>query len=102
MYVITSEFQKNLLICLKSSNLAFEGQKRPCHSRPTVAPNTVEKLGIELSFSSSLDTHEDSRQNETLLGYHPTFSVQPKIQPFEISNFQMKHPVHPFKSVNTM
>ena len=38
--------------------------------------DTVKKLAIDLSFSSSLDTLEDSRKNETLLGYHPTFSVK--------------------------
>ena len=31
-----------------------------------------------------------------------TLEVQPKVQPFEISIFQMKHPVHPFKLVTPL
>ena len=68
-------FKKNVLFVLKVVTWALKAKKWPCHPRPTVAPNTDEKLGIELSFSSSLDTLLDSRKNETLLGYHPTFSV---------------------------
>ena len=78
MYVITHEFQKNVQFVLKVVIWALKAKKWPCRLSLTVAPNTVQKLGIELSFSSSLVALEDSRQNETLLGYHPTFSVQCK------------------------
>ena len=68
-------FKEIVQFVLKVVIWPLKAKKWPCHSRPTVAQNTVEKLGIELSFSSSLDTLEDSRKNETLLSYHPTFSV---------------------------
>ena len=68
-------FKKNVGFVLKVVIWALKAKKWPCRVSLTVAPNTVEKLGIELSFSSSLDALEDSRKNETLLGYHPTFSV---------------------------
>ena len=68
-------FKKNVRFVLKVVIWALKAKKWPCQVSLTVAPNTVEKLGIELSFSSSLDTLERSRKNETLLSYHPTFSV---------------------------
>ena len=68
-------FKKIVQFVLKVVIWPLKAKKWSCRLSLTVAPNTVEKLGIELSFSSSLDTLEDSRKDETLLGYHPTFSV---------------------------
>ena len=68
-------FKKIVEFVLKVVIWPFKAKKWSCRLSLTVAPNTDEKLGIELSFSSSLDTLLDSRQNETLLSYHPTFSV---------------------------
>ena len=56
MYVITPEFQKNVRFVLKVVILALKVKKWPCQVSLIVDLNTVEKLGIELSFSSSLDT----------------------------------------------
>ena len=69
-------FKKIVQFVLKVVIWPLKAKKWSCQLSLTVALNTVEKLGIELSFSSSLDTLEDSRQNETSLGYHPTFSVE--------------------------
>ena len=56
VYVITPEFQKNVRFVLKVVILALKVKKWPCQVSLIVDLNTVEKLGIELSFSSSLDT----------------------------------------------
>ena len=75
-------FKKIIQFVLKVVIWPLKAKKWPCPSLPFWFLHTVQKLGIELSFSSSLDTLKDSRQNETLLGYHPTFSVE-------------GHPYHP-------
>ena len=70
-------FKKIVQFVLKVVIWASKAKKWPCPPLPIKHKNTVKKFGKNLSFSSSLDTLEDSRKNETLLGYHPTFSVDP-------------------------
>ena len=49
-------FKKIVQFVLKVVIWPLKAKKWSCQLSLTVAPNTVEKLGIELSFSSSLDT----------------------------------------------
>ena len=69
-------FKKIVPFVLKVVIWALKAKKWPCPPLPINAQNTVKKLGIDLSFSSSLVCAGFRRKKLTYLSYHPTFSVQ--------------------------
>ena len=71
-------FKEIVQFVLKVVIWPLKAKKWPCRPMPGDVLETVKKLGKKLSFSSSLDTLEDSRKNETLLSYHLMFSVHLK------------------------
>ena len=68
-------FKKIVPFVLKVVIWALKAKKWPCPPLPIKAQNTVKKLGIDLSFSSSLVCAGFRRKKLTYLSYHPTFSV---------------------------
>ena len=68
-------FNKKVQFVLKVVIWALKAKKWPCPPLPIKAQNTVKKLGIDLSFSSSLVCAGFRRKKLTYLSYHPTFSV---------------------------
>ena len=68
-------FKKIVPFVLKVVIWALKAKKWPCPPLPINAQNTVKKLGIDLSFSSSLVCAGFRRKKLAYLGYHPTFSV---------------------------
>ena len=71
-------FKKIVPFVLKVVIWALKAKKWPCPPLPINAQNTVKKLGIDLSFSSSLVCAGFRRKKLTYLSYHPTFSVHGK------------------------
>ena len=69
-------FKKIVPFVLKVVIWALKAKKWPCPPLPINAQNTVKKLGIDLSFSSSLVCAGFRRKKLTYLSYHPTFSVE--------------------------
>ena len=69
-------FKKIVPFVLKVVIWALKAKKWPCPPLPIKAQNTEKKLGIDLSFSSSLVCAGFRRKKLTYLSYHPTFSVE--------------------------
>ena len=69
-------FKKIVPFVLKVVIWALKAKKWPCPPLPIKAQNTVKKLGIDLSFSSSLVCAGFRRKKLTYLSYHPMFSVE--------------------------
>ena len=68
-------FKKIVPFVLKVVIWALKAKKWPCPPLPIKAQNTEKKLGIDLSFSSSLVCAGFRRKKLTYLSYHPMFSV---------------------------